>query len=441
MLHDRLLPFASKVGHHLFVVDGSRIYDIDATDYAMVDADPAAAIALLGDGPADWERRYIDARTPALPPMHALSLNVAQSCNLACGYCYAGEGRFGGNARLMDDAVALDAVRLLLHEAQQTKSAVLGFMGGEPLLNRRLLRTVTDFAAGEAARRGIRLRFSLTTNATLLSEEDAAFLSAHRFTVAVSLDGPPDVNDAQRPDHRGRGSFERTRRGLDALLVAGGCHVSARATVTPRTGRLLPLLEALFDLGVDEAGFAPVLVSPNPAHAFAPADFGPFLQHMTECGVAARDAILARRRFPFSNFETGILEIARGSHRPYSCSAAAGYGSVDADGSVFGCHRGIGDEAFAIGSVKTGLDNVARSAFLEDRHVLRQEPCNSCWARFLCGGGCHHEVLARGRPGCNYIRGWLRFLLTSYVELSELAPTYIADPQAYFANSVKERGR
>ena len=41
----------------------------------------------------------------ALPP-RALSLNVAQSCNLGCSYCYADEGEFGGSARRMSTDVA-----------------------------------------------------------------------------------------------------------------------------------------------------------------------------------------------------------------------------------------------------------------------------------------------------------------------------------------------
>ncbi len=54
----------------------------------------------------------------------------------------------------------------------------------------------------------------------------------------------------------------------------------------------------------------------------------------------------------------------------------------------------------------------------------RAEPCRSCWARYLCGGGCYHEVARRGRPGCDYIRGWLAFCLRAYVELSESAPEF-----------------
>jgi uncharacterized protein len=52
------------------------------------------------------------------------------------------------------------------------------------------------------------------------------------------------------------------------------------------------------------------------------------------------------------------------------------------------------------------------------------EPCRGCWARYLCGGGCYHEVERRGRIGCDYIRGWLEFCLESYAELSSMRPDY-----------------
>ena len=305
-------------------------------------------------------------------------------------------------------------------------------MGGEPLQNRDLVRSVTERAAREGARRGIRVSFSVTTNATLATDEDAAFFAEHGFTVAVSIDGPAAVNDRQRPDRLGRGSTAGARAGLERLLARKGSHVSIRATVTPGTGPLRPILEYLLALGAAEVGFAPVLVSPDSTLAFEAEDFDVFLGHMLECGEVAKQALLEHRPYPFSNFETGLHEIARGTHRPYSCSAAAGYGSVGADGRLFACHRAIGDAAFHIGDLGSGADDRRRQAFLRDRHVLAQEPCKSCWARFLCGGGCHHEVLARGRPGCDFIRGWLRFLLAAYAELSELRPQYFADPLRYF---------
>jgi hypothetical protein len=62
-------------------------------------------------------------------------------------------------------------------------------------------------------------------------------------------------------------------------------------------------------------------------------------------------------------------------------------------------------------------DTQARALHLNRSHVDSIEPCRKCWARYLCGGGCHHEVKARGRVGCDYIRGWLAFCLKAYVEL------------------------
>ena len=53
--------------------------------------------------------------------------------------------------------------------------------------------------------------------------------------------------------------------------------------------------------------------------------------------------------------------------------------------------------------------------------------CRSCWARYLCGGGCHHEVIYRGRPACDYIRGWLDFALGVYVRLSTRNPDLFKD--------------
>jgi len=202
---------------------------------------------------------------------------------------------------------------------------------------------------------------------------------------------------------------------------------------------LLPILNDLLALGAAEVGFAPVLVSPDPAHAFVKNDFVDFLVRMIECGEAAKHALLDHRPYPFSNFETGLQEISRGAHRPYPCSAGAGYGSVSADGDLYACHRAIGDPSFAIGDLVSGPDDRKRRDFLSSRHVMAQEPCNSCWARFLCGGGCHHEVLARGRPGCDFIRGWLRFLLASYAEISQRRPDYFVDPKAYFALSSEVR--
>jgi uncharacterized protein len=108
------------------------------------------------------------------------------------------------------------------------------------------------------------------------------------------------------------------------------------------------------------------------------------------------------------------------------CGAAAGYVSVGAGGDYFTCHRTIDDPRFRIGDVVHGLDSAARAQFLTDRHVDRQEPCRSCWARYLCGGGCHAEVVTAGRTGCDYIRGWLDYCIGLHDRVVSERPELLA---------------
>lgn len=429
----------STVGTHVFVADGSRLYDV-------ADADGAAIAALLADPGADpagaagletafgGARRYIDDTIPEPPPVRALSLNVAQACNLGCTYCYADTGLFGGTARQMRVETARATVDRLIAETAPGDDFVLGFMGGEPLLNRKVVHDATAYAAERAAATGRRARFAVTTNATLLSDADAALFRRHRFTVTVSLDGTPERNDRQRPTRKGEGSYAAAVRGLERLTADGGPgHLSARVTVVPGTTGLLETLEHLLGLGVGDAGFAPVQVSPDAGLEFQTGDFDTFLSEMIRCGEAAKRALLDGRRFAFSNFETALHEIHRGGHRPYPCGAGAGYLSVNADGDLYGCHRLIDSDGWEMGTVADGPDDAARRTHLETRHVDRQEPCRSCWARYLCGGGCYHEVDRRGRLHCDYVRGWLEFCLASYAELSQRRPEYFRDPHTYFA--------
>jgi uncharacterized protein len=145
---------------------------------------------------------------------------------------------------------------------------------------------------------------------------------------------------------------------------------------------------------------------------------------MISCGRHALEELVAGRACAFGNFETALAEIHRGSHRPYPCGAGAGYLSVGASGKLYACHRVVDDPAWDMGDVRGGPHAGRRVRMLLERHVDRQEPCSSCWARYLCGGGCHHEVVHRGRLACDYIRAWLDFCLGAYVELGTARPDY-----------------
>jgi uncharacterized protein len=413
----------SGLASHLFVADGSRLFDAEPELFRRC----GAAMA-RGDGEEVEELLFeaglggpplIDDAPLDPPPVRALSLAIAQKCNLGCTYCYAQQGEFGGPAKNMALADALRAVDLLVGGAERGARLNLAFLGGEPLVNRPTLQAATLRARELAEARGAKIAFSITTNGTLLTEADARFFEEFGFAVTISLDGPREVHDALRPYKGGGGSFDATMRRLALLLrLQRNMQVTARVTVTPSNLSLKRTLDTFIDAGFHSVGFSPMLSAPGGNGELQSDDLELMLGEMIDCGREYERRSRLGERYPFANMVNAMREIHRGTHRPYPCGAGAGYLGVSADGELSACHRFVGDEDWAMGSLADGVDRTRQAEWLATRHVHRQEPCRSCWARYLCGGGCHHEVLRRGRPACDYIRGWLHYCLEAYLRLS-----------------------
>lgn len=422
--------FETEHGGHLLVVNGSRLYSIGmevraALERSLTAGDPAAVDAVLAHLGLDAPPAITD-EPLAPPPVRALSLAISQKCNLGCTYCYAQGGGFGGAPRQMPLETALAAVELLLSQAGPGERVNLAFLGGEPLVNRAVLRAATEHALMLAAPRRVQVMFSITTNGTLLTPEDGAFFERHGFAVTVSLDGVGAQHDQQRAFKGGHGSYAKIVAQVAPLLaIQRRMQVSARVTVTPRNMRLRETLDAFIDMGFHSVGFSPMLSSPTGRDQLDWPELVQMLEQMIACGREFERRVEARQRYPFLNMVNALRELHRGTHRPYPCGAGAGYLGVSAEGELAACHRFVGDEAGALGSLAAGVDDARRAVWLAERHVHRQEPCRSCWARYLCGGGCHHEVIQRGRPACHYIRGWLHYCLQAYMRLSERCPQYI----------------
>jgi len=413
----------SALGRHLFVADGSRLFDAEEELFrrcgaAMARGDSDEIESLLQQVGLGGPPLIDDA--PLEPPrVHALSLAIAQKCNLGCTYCYAQQGEFGAPAKNMALADALSAVDLLVGDAEPGARLNLAFLGGEPLVNRKTLRAAALKARDLAEARGAKITFSITTNGTLLTEDDARFFEDFGFAVTISLDGPREVHDALRPYKGGSGSFDATMRRVAPLLrMQRKMQVAARVTVTPSNLSLRRTLDTFVDAGFHSVGFSPMLSAPGGQGELQTDDLELMLSEMIDCGREYERRSRLGERYPFANMVNAMREIHRGTHRPYPCGAGAGYLGVSADGELSACHRFVGDEDGAMGSLADGVDRIRQTEWLAARHVHRQEPCRSCWARYLCGGGCHHEVLRRGRPACDYIRGWLHYCLEAYLRLS-----------------------
>ncbi|MBS5100401.1 MULTISPECIES: 4Fe-4S cluster-binding domain-containing protein, partial [Veillonella] len=80
------------------------------------------------------------------PIVKALCLNIAHDCNLACKYCFASQGDYGGVKReLMSFDVAKRAVDFLIKMSGPRQHCEIDFFGGEPLLNWDVVKQTVEY--------------------------------------------------------------------------------------------------------------------------------------------------------------------------------------------------------------------------------------------------------------------------------------------------------
>lgn len=130
-------------------------------------------------------------------PRTSLELALAESCNLACTYCYCSAVRDMPNQGLMSEAVAKKAIEWLFEVSADEKELGITLFGGEPLTNKPVLKFVMDYSDELAKEQGKTIQYKMTTNGTLLDDMVIDYIKMHNFGLMVSLDGPPEIHNAQ----------------------------------------------------------------------------------------------------------------------------------------------------------------------------------------------------------------------------------------------------
>ena len=409
----------------LLAVDSGRIYRpevslLNAIDESMAFGDEERVREFLASSGLLWTEHPCET-VPTAVPLRAISLSIASKCNLGCTYCYAEQGDFGGSSRPMSLDVARKAIDQLVAGASPGERVRIVFLGGEPLVNRTGLREATKYAKRVASERGVRVDLAITTNATLLTVEDAEFLDQHAFAITISVDGIGEAHDRLRPSRSGRGTYQRVVERARLLLGRGGrqCQVAARLSVTPSNLDLPETLTELTSIGFDSIQFAPVLAAPSGRGTLDAADLERLLAQLVACSDLCEKRLAESGAMPpFANLSSTLARIHRRALDEYPCGAGGSYVGVSSEGTLSACHRFVGDAKADLGNVEDGLDPALQADWLSQRNVRFQKPCRSCWARNLCGGSCHYDVINRGRPACDYIRGWLDHCLVLYVRLA-----------------------
>lgn len=161
-----------------------------------------------------------------------LHLLLNEKCNFHCKYCYSAQGRSSQELTINQIEVMLSY--FLSSERTAVKERTVMFMGGgEPILSWEVLKQATLFAEDAAKNQDITVHFSLTTNGSILSDEMLQFLKDHNFTVQISFEILPDVQNEQR------GNYDAVASNLKRLTEYG-INNYVRSTITVKNVDRIP---------------------------------------------------------------------------------------------------------------------------------------------------------------------------------------------------------
>lgn len=321
-----------------------------------------------------------------------LTLMVAQRCNLRCTYCYGGDGEYGA-AGILERDVAFSAISSFLSQ-EGSPARNINFFGGEPLLALPLVRESVTYALRESIARNRDVSFSMTTNATLVTEQTAAWLASLPFSVVVSIDGDAEMHGQNRPDASGRSSWAKTVAGARALLERlGPDRVRARATLTTGYPDIEDIVGCLTNLGFTNISVTPVETTHlGDVQAWSGADHTRYRD-----GVSTLDPNESAWK-PYKDI-THLL--VTGQRQSLPCGAGSSARAVSSDGVLYPCHRFVGDSRFAVGLARGARVDPSSAGFRRFEAARSQiaTTCASCYARTFCAGGCTHVAVERMDQG------------------------------------------
>ncbi|MCV6598737.1 MAG: quinohemoprotein amine dehydrogenase maturation protein [Mangrovicoccus sp.] len=411
--------------------DLERAFDGSAKAEAAQRLDNFLSLDIVNDGrPLKPERPPIEIENF---PLTTIVLNVNTGCNLACSYCYKEDLAVPSKGQKMAFETAVKSVEMMLAENPDRDDYNVVFFGGEPLSNMPLIRQVVDWAEPWFAERGKGVNFSLTTNATLLTEELVDWLDSHRFGLTVSMDGPKTLHDLNRKTVGGKGTYDAVAAKVRMLLARYSSRpVGARVTLTAGVTQIYEIWDHLKnDLGFAEVGFSPVTSGEMDAFNLNGEELLEVFEGMKSLGRLYLTEALEGRSIGFSNMHQLMQDLYEGRSKALPCGAGVGMLAVNHDGALNLCHRFTGSEMDEFGTVDDGIKRKELAGFIKSRSDRTEKGCATCRIRNLCAGGCYHESYAHFsdplKPTyhyCDLMRDWVDFGIEIYSQLITAQPQF-----------------
>lgn len=294
---------------------------------------------------------------------------LTYSCNLKCLYCYEKEKKRNLYLSKNKAEQILDFIKRRI-STYTDKNISIVLHGGEPMLNYEVLSYIVENVKSWNKN----ILISMTTNGTLIDENNIKFILDNIDDLSISIDGTAENHNANRKYIDGRGSFIDTVKYINTILEKRR-NTIARMTITHETVRnLCNNVKFLYEMGFK-------FVSP-------------IIDQYDTNWNEENMIVLEEQLFQLSNFirnQAGELHIGlleKMKFRMKSCCCPEMTLNIDAQGDIYPCVYVVGDVKFKIGNIIDGID---REKLLDINHIndTEFEKCKMCsWVDYCHGHRC-----------------------------------------------------
>ena len=323
------------------------------------------------------------------PVIKALCLHVAHDCNLACKYCFAGEGEYHGERSLMSLETGRKALDMLVASSGNRVNLEVDFFGGEPLMNFDVVKALVEYGRDLEKKHNKKFRFTLTTNGVLLNDEILEFVNKEMGNLVLSIDGRKEIHDRMRPRRGGQGSYDEiVPKFIKAADSRDQMNYYVRGTYTHYNTDFAEDVKHLADLGFEQISVEPVVAPPDKDYAIRQEDVPTLLD---QYDILSKYLLEQKKKGRGINFFHFMIDLKQGPcayKRLSGCGSGTEYLAVAPNGDLYPCHQFVGMTDFIMGNVDTGVTNTDLRDKFALCNVYSKKACADCFAKLYCSGGC-----------------------------------------------------
>lgn len=298
---------------------------------------------------------------------------ITRDCNLRCDYCYLEKNKEYMSSDIAVKAVDF-AVKKLKEECSLNEMHNIILHGGEPTLNFNIIKEIVNkFKENKDIYSN--LKFNMTTNGTIVTDEMITFIKENKISLSVSIDGQKSEHDRHRKFKNGDGSYSIIMNNL-LKYRKEGIQIRIRMTITPETiNNLYENFKFFYESGFKSIPYILDMYNNNWTKSDMKAYFENS-EHILEF-LKNRDV---------NSYISHLVNLRNSIHRLKGvCSGGINEFNINCNGDIYPCSFAIGDEDYKIGNILIGTD-MNRIERLHNINKVTNKCCEGCGFSLICDG-------------------------------------------------------